>query len=145
MKESAVMTASRILVVEDDPDGRRSVIEAIRDAGYEVWYVPEARVIHYYRGMTVYTRKVVVWLHVGHALYADKHYRGVEWFLIKYLKYLGVVLRMIAYALAGCVTFRKALFSKAYYYGVALSTLLTRRIEYVRGYVGKVEPWTKYL
>ncbi len=29
-------TVSRVLVIEDDPDGRRSVIEAIRDAGYDV-------------------------------------------------------------------------------------------------------------
>lgn len=122
-----------------------SYCQTAKDAGFETWYVPQSRVIHYYRGMTVYTRKVVVWLHIGHKLYVEKHYRGVKRFLISYLKYFGVVLRMIAYPLAGCVTLNKTLFPKAYYYGVALSTVLTRKIHYVHGYAGKVEPWTKYL
>ncbi len=36
MKAPAAIAAPRVLVVEDDPDGRRSVVEAIRDAGYDV-------------------------------------------------------------------------------------------------------------
>jgi hypothetical protein len=37
------------------------------------------------------------------------------------------------------------MFPKAYYFGVALFKVLTKRIEYIPGFVGKVEPWTKYL
>jgi DNA-binding NtrC family response regulator len=36
MKTANSIAVPRVLVVEDDPDGRRSVVEAIRDAGYDV-------------------------------------------------------------------------------------------------------------
>ena len=116
-----------------------------KNAGFETWFIPHAAAVHHYGGMTSYTLRGIVWIHVGYKLYVHKHYRGARRLLLEYLKYLGIFLRAVLYPLAGCLTLNRRLFPKAYYYGVALYKVLTKKIEYVHGYAGKVEPWTKYI
>lgn len=116
-----------------------------KDAGLETWYFPGGVVVHYWGGMTAYNLRVIVWLHIGVKLYVDKHFRGVRRFVIIYLRYAGAALRLVAYPLAACLRLDRKLFMKAYYYGVALYTLVTRRVRYRRGYAGPMVPWTEYL
>jgi GT2 family glycosyltransferase len=116
-----------------------------RDAGCATWYFPGATVVHDWAGMTAYTLRGIVWLHIGVKLYVDKQVHGVRKFVIIYLRYAGAALRLVAYPIAACVRMDRQLFTKAYYYGVALYTLVTRRVRYRRGYSGPVVPWTEYL
>ena len=116
-----------------------------KDAGCDTWYFPGAVVVHYWGGMTAYNLRVIVWLHIGVKLYADKHLRGARKFVIIYLRYLGAALRILGYPLAACLTWDRRLFTKAYYYGVALWTLMTQRVRYRRGYAGPVIPWTEFV
>jgi GT2 family glycosyltransferase len=119
--------------------------QTARHAGFETWYFSQASVVHHYGGMTAYSLRLVVWLYIGHKLYVEKHYRGTRKFLILFLKYLGSILRIIAYAAIGFLTLDRRLFTKAYYFWVGLYKVLTERVEYVHGYIGEAEPWTKYL
>jgi GT2 family glycosyltransferase len=116
-----------------------------KTAGFETWYYPDAVVVHHWGGMTAYNVRVIVWLHLGVKLYADKHFHGARKFLIIYLRYFGAAVRVIVYPVVACITFNKQLFVKAYYYGVALFKLLTERWRYDHNHVGEVIPWTKYL
>jgi hypothetical protein len=119
--------------------------QTAREAGFETWYFPDARVMHYYRGMTVFTLKLAVYLYIGHKLYVEKHYTGIEAFFIKYFKYLGAALRMLVYPVVGLLTLNMRLFPKAYYYAVALYKVLTKRVTYIHGHTGKVKPWSRFL
>ena len=116
-----------------------------RTAGYATWYVAEASVVHYWRGMTVVTLRVIVWLHFGQKLYVDKQYRGLEKFVIIYLRYLGAALRVVVYPVVGLILFRKSFFLKAYYYAIALWKLCTQKWRYDFDHTGEVVPWTEYL
>jgi GT2 family glycosyltransferase len=115
------------------------------DAGYTTWYVSEASVVHYWRGMTAFSLRVIVWLHYGVKLYVDKHYHGLEKWSIIYLHYLGAAVRVVAYPILACLTFNGKLFSKAYYYAVALYKILTQHWRYDHNHKGEVVPWTEYL
>ena len=116
-----------------------------KDAGFETWYFPDAKVVHYWEGMTAFNLSGIVWLHIGVKLYADKHFHGIRKYVIIYMRYLGAALRIVVYPVVGCLTLNTKLFAKAYYYGVALFKLLTQRWRYRVGYAGKVTPWTEYL
>jgi hypothetical protein len=115
-----------------------------KDIGFETWYVPDAVVIHHYRGM-IASRRSIVWLHYGLKLYVDKHYRGVEKFLIIYIRYFGSLVRFIGYVMFGCISLNRRLIAKGYYYGVALFKMMRRRWRYDHNHVGEVIPWTQYL
>jgi GT2 family glycosyltransferase len=114
-----------------------------KNAGFDTWYFPGAAVVHFWGGMTAYNLRVIVWLHIGVKLYTDKHFRGARRFVIIYLRYLGAAVRLVGYPVAACLSWDKRLLTKAYYYGVALGTLLTHRVRYTPGYAGRVIPWTE--
>jgi len=116
-----------------------------KNAGLQTWFLPDAVVVHHWGGMTAYNLRVIVWLHIGVKLYADKHLHGVRKYLIMYLRYAGAALRVLVYPVAACATFDKSLFTKAGYYAVALHMLLTRHWRYDHRHTGTVIPWTEYV
>jgi GT2 family glycosyltransferase len=116
-----------------------------KNSGFETWFIPHAVVVHHWAGMTAFNLRSIIWLHISQKLYADKHYYGPRRFLIIYLRYLGAALRVIVYSMVGCATLNKQWFYKAYFFGVALFTMLTDLRRYDRNHIGKVGPWTIYI
>ncbi|MBI1804265.1 MAG: glycosyltransferase family 2 protein [Ignavibacteriae bacterium] len=110
-------------------------------AGFEVWYCPSAEVVHFWGGYSAINRRVVTWSLGSQMLYFQKHYTGAMLYLLIFVKYLGVAVRVFAYAIGGVVLINKKLLAKAYYFLYALYRLHTLRWKYHHNFTGRVTPW----
>jgi GT2 family glycosyltransferase len=113
-------------------------------AGMEVRFLPEPRVVHHWGGATMVNRRIVVWSSGSQIIYFKKHFRGFSRRLICCLKYLSIANRAAAYTLAGALKSSPALRIKGAIYLWALRTLLRENWSYVEGGTGPAAPWKHY-
>ena len=57
---------------------------------------------------------------------------------------MGLILRVIVYAIAGCLLFKKQMFLKSYYTLYSLYRLVVTPWRYKHNYTGKVMPWSAF-
>ena len=114
-----------------------------KNAGYQVWYTSDGEVIHFWGGVNAINRRVMLWTNASQMLFLQKHFRGVKKYLIIGLKYMGLILRVIVYAIAGCLLFKKQMFLKSYYTLYSLYRLVVTPWRYKHNYTGKVMPWER--
>ncbi len=112
-----------------------------RDEGWTTWYVADAAVVHYWGGVSAFTKRVIVWSNGSQIIYFRKHFHGLERMMLVGLKCLGLLNRSLVYALLGVVTLRKRLLQKSWYHAVAFGRILTEDWSYREGFKGPVEPW----
>jgi len=114
-----------------------------KNAGYEIWFIPDGEVIHFWGGVNAINRRVMLWTNASMMLYLQKHFYGVEKYLLMGLKYFGLVLRTIMYALVGCLLLSQKMFLKSYYTLYSLYKLVVTSWKYKHNYTGKVVPWER--
>ncbi|MGC2423984.1 MAG: glycosyltransferase family 2 protein [Nitrospirota bacterium] len=79
----------------------------IRQAGYKLYFLPDARVTHI-RGASTGGRRIVLIYHLSLFRFYRKHYSGKKFFLINWLVYLGIALRLMVYMIYGSVRKRNS-------------------------------------
>jgi GT2 family glycosyltransferase len=112
-----------------------------KNTGYEIWYTPAGQVIHFWGGVNAINRRVMLWTYASQILYFQKHFRGVEKYLLIGLKYIGLLLRTILYAVVGCLLLKKQMFLKSYYALFSIYKMAVTPWNYKHNYTGKIVPW----
>ena len=93
-------------------------------SGYEVWFVPHATIVHYWGGVTAMSKRSLWWGHLSQLILFRKHFNGPTLWLLVFLKFLGIVNRIVAYCLLGCLMFNRRLLLKSYYQSYAICRLI---------------------
>jgi len=100
-----------------------------KKAGFQVWFVPQAEIIHAWSGATAPSRRSILWSNGSQILFFKKHFRGINLFFLILFKCFGMAIRVFAYVVAGVVIFEKKLLLKAYYTAYACFRLLGDGLE----------------
>jgi GT2 family glycosyltransferase len=68
-----------------------------RQAGFPIYYVPSGQIIHYggQGGSLVHARRSIFEWHRSYCIYYTKHFASKNFFLINWLVYLGIGLRLV--------------------------------------------------
>ena len=115
-----------------------------KNAGREVWFVPAAKVIHHWGGMSAVNRRVILWVHLSQHLFLQKHYSGMEKHAISMFRFGGALCRVVVYSAVGLFTLNRQMFAKARYFADAIVLLSSRRWLYNREPMKQMIPWTRF-
>ena len=85
-------------------------------AGFKTFFCPEGAIVHIGGGSTTFNRKLFEQLHATSLLFLKKHFSGTRLWAAIGLKNLGVSLRVVAYFLAGILSFNIQRIRKSFYY-----------------------------
>jgi GT2 family glycosyltransferase len=110
-------------------------------AGYETWFIPGAKIIHYWGGVSAAGKRVIAWSNGSQMLFFQKHFKGVKKILLETLKCWGLLNRAILFALLGIFTVNKQRLQKGAYHALALGRILKGEWKYRNGYSGPVPAW----
>jgi len=102
-------------------------------AGFETWYTPSAKIIHHWLTVEKVTVRGVAWVLQSQLLYFEKHFSGYRRFMMKTIRFSGVILRLLVYPIAGAIGMKKSLFHKWRCYCSALWLVATAGIHYEKG------------
>jgi GT2 family glycosyltransferase len=94
------------------------------ESGYEVWFIPQAMIVHYWGGMSAVSKRSLLWSHLSQLILFQKHFHGMKMFLMIFLRFLSIVNRILVYFIVGCIMFKKGLLKKSYYQSYALCRLI---------------------
>ncbi|MHB8173362.1 MAG: glycosyltransferase family 2 protein, partial [Nitrospirota bacterium] len=78
----------------------------LREGGYKLYFLPSAKVTHI-RGASTGGRKIVWIYHKSLFRFYRKHYGNKKIFLVNWLVYLGIAMRLAVYMIYGSVRKRK--------------------------------------
>lgn len=110
-------------------------------AGIGVWFDPRPSIVHHWGGMSAVSRRGLLWLVVSQLLFLRKHYRGLRLWMLIFLKYLGLCIRIPVYLAVGILTVNRPLLKKSGYVAYVVVRLLTTPLEYNREAGAPVVPW----
>jgi len=110
-------------------------------AEYEVWFIPQAEVIHHWAGVSNPSRRAFIWSNLSQMLFFQKHFSGLKKYAVISLKYAGIVLRIPVYFIAGVLSFNKKLIAKASYSMDTAYRLVATPLKYHHNFTGRVMPW----
>jgi len=96
----------------------------VKQAGFRVVFYPGANIIHHWGGPRTSNKRLIYWVHKSQLLYVQKYFSGAERLLLESLKYMGILLRVITYGIAGIFLINKRYLEKANCFGFALWSLL---------------------
>ncbi len=74
----------------------------LREGGYKLYFVPAAKVTHI-RGASTGGRRIVWIYHKSLFRFYGKHYGGRNFFIVNWLVYLGIAMRLVVYMIYGSV------------------------------------------
>ncbi|MBI5189454.1 MAG: glycosyltransferase family 2 protein [Nitrospirae bacterium] len=80
----------------------------IKDAGWRIFYIPKAEVVHY-RGKSTKGYRMVWIYHKSLFIFYNKHFADKHIFLYNWLVYVGIALRLVIYMLRGSVLRRESI------------------------------------
>jgi hypothetical protein len=79
----------------------------IREAGYRLYFLPDAKVTHY-RGASTGGRRIVWIYHMSLLRFYSKHEAKRRFFLVNWAVYAGIILRLCVYMVYGNVRKKKS-------------------------------------
>ncbi|HEY3346309.1 MAG TPA: glycosyltransferase family 2 protein [Nitrospirota bacterium] len=79
----------------------------MREAGFKLYFLPSARIIHY-RGASTGGRRIVLIYHKSLFRFYRKHYAPKNFFLVNWLAYCGIAARLLLFLVYGGVRKKSA-------------------------------------